>query len=69
MEIEEDLYYKNILRKIEDYQKGEIPLDELKRIPKADLLQAMREECHRISIRVKDLNKELNDSNSLKNLS
>lgn len=64
MEIDGNLYFKNILRKIEDYQKGVIPLDELKRIPKADLLQAMREECKRISIRVKNLNRELDDTQS-----
>lgn len=67
MEIEGNPYYRDILNKIEDYQKGQISLEELKRIPKEDLLEAMREECKRISSRINTINGELSSYSSRNN--
>jgi hypothetical protein len=44
-----EVYYKSILAAIEQYQRGEVNLEYLEKIPKEDLLSAMRMECQRIS--------------------
>jgi hypothetical protein len=54
-----EIYYKSILRLIELYQLGRAKLEDLESIPKKDLLDAMRQECQRISQVCKERNKEL----------
>jgi hypothetical protein len=54
-----EIYYKSILRLIELYQVGRAKLEDLERIPKKDLLAAMRQECERISQVCRERNNEL----------
>jgi hypothetical protein len=54
-----EVYYQSILSAIERYQRGEVNFEDLEKIPKEDLLSAMRFECQRISRITNERNKTL----------
>lgn len=54
-----EVYYQSILSAIEQYQRGEVNFEDLEKIPKEDLLSAMRFECQRISRITNEKNRTL----------